>query len=69
MGRSCYVIKNKEGGVDNVLAPNDQPSGLYQRAMEVLGDQKQALSVWGTAYSPTSCLSLAIGCPCHQNTA
>lgn len=52
MGRSCYVIKNKEGGVDNVLAPNDQPSGLYQRAMEVLGDQKQALSVWGTAYSP-----------------
>ena len=52
MGRSCYVIKNKEGGIDNVLAPNDQPSGLYQRAMEVLGDQKQALSVWGTAYSP-----------------
>lgn len=52
MGRSCYVIKNKEGGVDNVLAPNNQPSGLYQRAMEVLGDQKQALSVWGTAYSP-----------------
>lgn len=52
MGRSCYVIKNKEGRVDNVLAPNDQPSGLYQRAMEVLGDQKQALSVWGTAYSP-----------------
>lgn len=51
MGRSCYVIKNKEGGVDNVLAPNNQPSGLYQRAMEVLGDQKQALSVWGTAYS------------------
>ena len=38
MGRSCYVIKNKEGGVDNVLAPNDQPSGLYQRAMEVLGE-------------------------------
>lgn len=52
MGRSCYVIKNKEGGIDNVLAPNDQPSRLYQRAMEVLGDQKQALSVWGTAYSP-----------------
>lgn len=52
MGRSCYVIKNKEGRVDNVLAPNNQPSGLYQRAMEVLGDQKQALSVWGTAYSP-----------------
>lgn len=52
MGRSCYVIKNKEGGVDNVLAPNNQPSGLYQRAMEVLVDQKQALSVWGTAYSP-----------------
>lgn len=51
MGRSCYVIKNEEGGVDNVLAPNNQPSGLYQRAMEVLGDQKQALSVWGTAYS------------------
>ena len=46
------MIKNKEGGVDNVLAPNNQPSGLYQRAMEVLGDQKQALSVWGTAYSP-----------------
>lgn len=51
-GKILLCYKNKEGGIDNVLAPNDQPSGLYQRAMEVLGDQKQALSVWGTAYSP-----------------
>lgn len=52
MGRSCYVIKNKEGGIDRILAPNNQPSALYQKAMEVLGDSAQAASVWGTAYSP-----------------
>ena len=57
MGRSCYVIKNKEGGVDNVLAPNDQPSGLYQRAMEVLGDQKQALSGLGVPPTPPTSVS------------
>lgn len=52
MGRSCYVIKNKEGGIEQALAPNNQPSALYQRALDQLGDPGQAASVWGMAYSP-----------------
>lgn len=51
MGRACYVIRNDNGGIARVLAPNGNESRLYRDAMAVVGDQTKAASVWGTAYS------------------
>lgn len=50
---SCSILRNKEGVVETVLAPNGKTSKLYQDALVVIKDKEQALRLWATGYTPS----------------
>lgn len=51
MGIACR-IERKEGRIEQVYAPNGNPSLLYEEALEKLGNREDALQVMATAYTP-----------------
>lgn len=51
MGLKCKIIKNKDGVVQKVSAPNGNDSILYKDAMNKHNSQKTALHTWATAYT------------------
>jgi len=50
---SCSILRNKEGVVETVLAPNGKTSKLYQDALVVIKDKEKALRLWATGYTPS----------------
>ena len=50
---SCSILKNKEGVIETVLAPNGKTSKLYQDALVVTKDKEKALRLWAIGYTPS----------------
>ena len=50
---SCSILRNKEGVIETVLAPNGKTSKLYQDALSLVKDKEQALRLWATGYIPS----------------
>ena len=51
---SCSIIRNKENNnIEEVLAPNGQPSVLFQSINEKIKDKEDALNRWLITYTPT----------------
>ena len=49
---SCKIIRNDNGIVEKVLAPNGESSKLYQDAVTITKNKEEALKLWAVAYIP-----------------
>lgn len=50
---SCSILRNKEGVIETVLAPNGKTSKLYQDVLSLVKDKEQALRLWAVGYTPS----------------
>jgi hypothetical protein len=48
---SCSIIRNKEGEVSKVLAPNGKESILYDGIVEQTGNPEESVGIWALAYT------------------
>lgn len=51
IGLNCRIIRNGDGTINTVEAPNGEPSILYKEALRVTGSQEKASDIWATAYT------------------
>lgn len=51
MGLKCKIVKNKDGVVQKVSAPNGNDSILYKDAFDKHKSQNRALHTWATVYT------------------
>lgn len=51
VGLNCRIIKNVDGSINTVEAPNGEPSILYKEALRVTGSEDKASDIWAIAYT------------------
>ena len=51
VGLNCRIIKNVDGSIHTVEAPNGEPSILYKEALRVTGSEDKASDIWAIAYT------------------
>jgi hypothetical protein len=49
---SCSILRDDNGKIEAVLAPNGKLSKLYMDALEIVKDKEKALRVWAQGYTP-----------------
>src|SRR5690554_5982628 len=50
MGVKCQIKKDRVGNITRVEARNGAESNLYKAALEMTGDQQEALDLWTVNY-------------------
>ena len=51
---TCSVIRNQDGSINQVLAPNGKPSKLFKDIVSLTdGNENQALRLWAQTQTPT----------------
>jgi hypothetical protein len=48
---ACSILRNKDGVIETVLAPNQKVSKLYLDALSVVKDKEKALRLWALGYT------------------
>lgn len=51
VGLNCRIVKNADGSINTIEAPNGKPSILYKEALRVTGSEEKASDIWATAYT------------------
>ena len=51
MGIACQIIKDRQGNILEVEAPNGSPSILYRNLEQIVGDPTSALDMWALSYT------------------
>jgi hypothetical protein len=49
----CTIARDQNGEIQEVYAPNQNPSILYRDILESVNDKEKALRMWARAYTPT----------------